>query len=121
MQLELNKYYKTRDGRKALVVDIFAGQCTVAVWGENRTIFLLIINPNGMVDGCCPHDGDLVGPWKEPVSFEGWFHVYPSGLSPNLHKESPTPSRMGENGASIALCHIRWTEGVGIEDITEGK
>jgi hypothetical protein len=78
--IEAGKSYRTRDGKKALilitglknenfpvagVVEDGGGKETVETWGETGNTFL--IGPHGL---------DLVAEWVEPRTQDVWLNVY---------------------------------------------
>lgn len=79
MQLEVGKFYKTRDGEKVEILaqregvfigwsDGYLGVQTWKASGQN-------LSGTFMVD-----DWDIIEAWEERVVLEGWINVYPSGL-----------------------------------------
>jgi len=79
MKLEVGKFYKTRDGRKAEVVYInesLAEQHQVVIYLEGSTC-VSFCKIDGVYSAGYRCGKDLISEWKEPVRVCGWFNVYP--------------------------------------------
>lgn len=65
LKLEVGKFYKTRDGRKAIVLKIteFKDCCVVAIVGTNITYYVSCYGHYSQ--DCSENDYDLVAPWED--------------------------------------------------------
>lgn len=74
MNLEVGKYYRTRDGRKAYVVGEDAVRFNFRVveylTKDNKVNEFAVVNQYGSKSAITDDDGDLVAAWKEELSFE---------------------------------------------------
>lgn len=64
LKLEVGKFYKTRDGKKAIILNISEFKnCYVAIVGTNSTYY---VGPSGLYStDRSENDYDLVAPWEE--------------------------------------------------------
>lgn len=84
MKLEVGKFYKTRDGRKAEVVYINEEL------KDSYTVYFLV-DGDGHLISCSlegsyygddeAHESDLVSEWKEPERVTGWMNIYTNCLA----------------------------------------
>ena len=79
MQLKVNHFYKTRDGRKAEVVYINEGlrDTYMVSYVIEREDQLHSCNPEGYYrQGRSKSLLDLISEWVEPLRVTGWYSVY---------------------------------------------
>lgn len=114
-------YYRTRDGRKVQVLFVYPPELA-----RPRPVIGIVCCDDGgfyemdwMKNGLrgVDHVGreDLISEWQEPRVVEGWVNVSEYGFYGWQTKEIA----LSNNPGGIATRKLRYTEGKGIEDITE--
>ncbi|MGR9413700.1 hypothetical protein [Rhizobium leguminosarum] len=138
LTLEVGKYYRTRDGKKAYAGYVMAE----SPFNGSKPLYPV----SGWVAGevmpqCWNFDGSLYGPedehkfdlvaeWVEPKRIRGWVNIYPGnrprqtdveGFSPKAHAGHVYKTRKQADVAAadkvirIACIEIDVLEGVGLE------
>jgi hypothetical protein len=81
MQIEVGKYYRTRDGGKALIMGMddhakypivgrINGHQEPAAWNRDGDFIDSTVTESGE---------DLIAPWCDPIKVEGWVNMYAEG------------------------------------------
>lgn len=113
--------YKTRNGRKAVVLGSIP-ENKVIPWAGYIGASHYCWDAKGMTSGsrCSPkpkRPTDIIAPYTEPKTYEWWVNVYRYSVWGGYHNEIHA-----KNSASsdvLATRHLRYTEGGKIEDVTE--
>jgi len=115
MKIEVGKYYKTRDGRKAFVAFCTPSPCLIGPYvGYVETETNLIYNWLG--DGAASmrassnNKYDLIEEWKEPKSGVKYFNVYPECVDVSAYKDRAEANKHKDNDR-IACVRVEWKEG----------
>jgi len=117
MNLEIGKCYKTRDGKKVVVigdtrlVNSYVPRIYVCdIDSKQVGIDWYAVSPDGRYGEYHETERDVVSEWKDPLKVEGWVNVYDyvfSSIYPTreLANIGATPSR-------VACIYVSGTEGV---------
>lgn len=115
MKIEIGKFYRTRDGRKARIYAVDAGEpypvhggykITSGKWDNESWTILGNVN-----DQHVGRDLDLVSEWQELCTGTVWLNVYPCDAIAYRDKDIADRCR----GADLLACiKVDWTEGEGL-------
>tara|TARA_R110000744_G_scaffold13679_4_gene39632 strand:+ start:189 stop:551 length:363 start_codon:yes stop_codon:yes gene_type:complete len=105
--------WKCRDGSKAVIVQHLDDHMIVYHEDDGSTWYH---NLDGTFEGNVHKHRDLIEPWKEPRTIDGWVNVYDNDNGERLHfghvedKESQAKSMATLHGA-VKTIKISYTEG----------
>lgn len=122
MNIEVGKFYKTRDGRRARIYAVDgsefghihgaisnSGGWYSQAWDANGQVW----STNGHIFIGSEACRDLIGEWVEPRSGTLWVNVYEHMVSSNfLTKERA--DICASNKTRLACIEVKWTEGEGL-------
>jgi len=115
-------FYRMRNGQKAEVLGYVKGWVIGFVHDDREPdgyVNYWLKNGRSMGEETVKGD-DLIAPWVEPketVVIEGWINVSTKGIS--CVYPSVMEADVAQNGYRYDCRKIRYTEGVGIVDITD--
>lgn len=121
-------YYRARSGDKVYVIgmtpqDILAanGQRIIGMFFDHGGSALDRWSADGRWDcNDLQSSYDLIEPWTDPVVIEGWVNVYKIDDDKLwIYSTREAADRVSSSYARIDCRKIRYTQGVGIVDITE--
>ncbi len=122
MQIESGRYYKTRDGRKALVCTVLddspfssaAPEYPFSGWIANdvkETTWCKEGRKYSDLAVMGINSSDLVAEWRHPIKVEGWINIYASGAAGILHHSKYKADARAEPGRTACI-FVSGTENV---------
>ena len=114
MQLEVGKFYRTRDGRKVEILRIIKNPIyPVAgiIYGRDMAIWDSLVSwtLEGIYNFKEEDGKDIVSEWREPIVFRGWVNIYPDGAR-SIY-ETKERADYCANSDRIACVYVTGTEG----------
>lgn len=117
----IGSQWKCRDGSRAVVVGYNDGEFETIVWNENENN----AEPHNEKGEFWSHDGedytsyDLIEPWQETRTFEGWVIVYTDGDFGGVWGSKFAAQEFARDIEKLATIHLTYNEQDGVTATVE--
>ncbi len=112
MKLEVDRFYRTRDGRRAHILAALCGNPNIlypvtGIIDGNDEFVTWTFSGHNLINSVSNYD--LVSEWIEPIKIDGWINVYEDGITSFRFYQSKEQADQNDYNRSDRVACIRVT------------